>query len=89
MSADVGVAVVIASPCAAVQNLFPLPVSTSGFVPTFEFPMSPMSGCVGSAIAESGVVENMGVAVAIASPSAAVQKLFPLPVSTCGLVPPF
>jgi len=39
-----------------------------------------MSGRVGSVISKSGVVENVGVAVGIASPSVSVQKLFPLPV---------
>ena len=41
-----------------------------------------MSGNVGSAIFGSGMVENVGVAVGIASKSVSVQKLFPLPV--CG-----
>ena len=39
-----------------------------------------MSGRVGSVISKSGVVDNMGVDVEIASPSVSVQKLFPLPV---------
>ena len=46
-----------------------------------------MSGRVGDVIFESGIVENVGVAVGIASPSASVQKLSPLPVSTSGFVP--
>ncbi len=54
---------------------FPLPVSW----PTFEFSMS---GNVGSVIFRSGMVENVGLAVGIASPSVSVQKLLPLPVST-------
>ncbi len=45
-----------------------------------------MSGNVGSVIFGSGMVENVGVAVGIASPSVSVQKLFPLPVSTSGFV---
>ncbi len=45
-----------------------------------------MSGRVGSVIPKSGVVDNVGVAVEIASPSVSVQKLFPLPVSTSGFV---
>ncbi len=45
-----------------------------------------MSGRVGSVISKSGVVDNVGVAVEIASPSVSVQKLFPLPVSTSGFV---
>ncbi len=54
---------------------FPLPVSW----PTFAFPVS---GRVGSVISKSGMVENVGLAIEIASPSVSVQKLFPLPVST-------
>ena len=45
-----------------------------------------MSGNVGSVIFGSGMVENMGVAVGIASKSVSVQKLFPLPASTSGFV---
>ena len=45
-----------------------------------------MSGRVGSVISKSGVVDNVGVAVEIASPSVSVLKLFPLPVSTSGIV---
>ncbi len=39
-----------------------------------------MSGRVGSVISKSGMVENVGLAVEIASPSVSVQKVFPLPV---------
>ena len=39
-----------------------------------------MSGNVGSAISESGIVENVGVAVGIASLTLSVQLQFPLPV---------
>ena len=39
-----------------------------------------MSDNVGSVIFGSGMVENMGVAVGIASKSVSVQTLFPLPV---------
>ena len=39
------------------------------------------SGRVGSVISKTGMVENVGVAVGIASPSVSVQMLFPLPVS--------
>ena len=46
-----------------------------------------MSSNVGSAISESGIVENVGVAVGIASLTLSVQLLFPLPVSTSGSVP--
>ncbi len=45
-----------------------------------------MSGRVGSVISKSGVVDNVWVAVEIASPSVSVQKLFPRPVSTSGFV---
>ena len=83
------VAVGIASPALSVQKLFPLPVSTSGFYFRFRgrhfgFPCRPMSGRVASAMSELGRVENVGVAVGIASPSLSVQNLFPLPVSTSG-----
>ncbi len=59
--------------------------STSGFHFRFRdrhlsYRCCPMSGRVGSGISKSGMVENVGVAVAIASPSVSVQKLFPLPV---------
>ncbi len=40
-----------------------------------------MSDSVGGVIFWSSMVENVGVAVGIASPSISVQKLFPLPVS--------
>jgi hypothetical protein len=51
-------------------------ISSSGY--------RPMSGSIGSDISKSGVVDNIGVAVGIASPALSVQKLFPLPVSTSG-----
>ncbi len=44
------------------------------------------SGRVGSVISKTGMIENVGVAVGIASPCVSVQKLFPLPVSTSGFV---
>ncbi len=44
-----------------------------------------MSNNVGSVIFGSGMVENVGVAVGIASSSVSVLKLFPLPISTFGL----
>ncbi len=82
---NVGVAVGIASLTLSVRVLFPLLVSTSGFMAeTFGFRCRPMSGCVGSAIFESGIVENVGVAVGIASRILSVRVLFPLPVSTSG-----
>ncbi len=82
---NMGVAVGIASLTLAVQVLFPLPVSTSGFVAdTSGFRCWPLSGRVGSDISESGIVENVGVSVGIASPALSVLKLFPLPVFTSG-----
>ena len=45
-----------------------------------------MSDNVGSVIFRSGMVENVGVAVGIASKSVSVQKLFLLPVSTSDFV---
>ena len=45
-----------------------------------------MSGNVGSAISKSGMVENVRVAVEIASPSLSVPKLFPLPVCVAATV---
>ncbi len=43
-----------------------------------------MSGGVDSATSRSGVVENVWVAVGIASPALSVEKLFSLPVSGSG-----
>jgi len=37
-------------------------------------------------LSRTDMVENVGVAVEIASPPVCVQKLFPLPVSTSGFV---
>ena len=45
-----------------------------------------MSDTVGCAIFGSGVVENMLIAVGIASLRLSVQLLFPFPVSTSGFV---
>jgi len=45
-----------------------------------------LPGRDGSAIFESTMVENVGVAVEIASPTLSVQTLFPLPGSTSGSV---
>ncbi len=53
MVENVVVAVGIASPALVVQKLFPLPVSTSGFVADISgFRCLPMSGLVGSAISK-------------------------------------
>ncbi len=61
MVENVGVAVGIASLTLAVRVLFPLPVSTSGFVADIlGFRSRPISGCVGCAISWSGTVETVG-----------------------------
>jgi len=87
MVENVGVAVGIASPALSDQKLFPLPVSTSGsVVDSSGFRCRPMSCNVDSAISESGIVENVGVAFGIGSPALSVQKCFPLPVSASGSV---
>ncbi len=81
MVENVGVDVGIASPSASIQKLFPLPVFTSGFVAdVVGFRCWPMWGNVGRVIFRPGMVENVGVAVGIASPFLSVQKLFLLPV---------
>ncbi len=66
-------------------------ISTSGFHfricgRHLRFRCRPMSGRVGSVISMAGVVDNVGVAVEIASPYVSVQKLLPLPGSTSGFV---
>ncbi len=45
-----------------------------------------MSGNVGNAISESGVVENVGVDAETASKSISVQKLFLLPVLVAAIL---
>jgi len=45
-----------------------------------------MTGRAPSVITKFGMVENVELAVEIASPSVSVQKLFPLPVYTSGFV---
>ncbi len=81
-----GVTVGIASPAVSVQKLFPLPVSTSGFV--VDIYVTDVGRCrtMSSVIFVSGMVENVGVVVGVVSTSDSVQKLFPLPVSTSGFV---
>ena len=62
-------------------------ISTSGLVlDILSSGCRSMSGNVGSDITNSGMVAYVGLAVGIASPSVSVQKLFPLPVSTSGVV---
>ncbi len=74
-----GLAVEIASPSLSVQKLFLLPVCV---VAILRFPCRQTLGHVVSGIFESGMVENVGVAAEIASPSISIQKLFLLPVSS-------
>ncbi len=50
------------------------------------FGSRPMSANVDRVISESGMVENMGVEVEIATPSLTVKKLFPLPVSVSAIL---
>ncbi len=54
-----------------------LPVSMAAIL---NFRSRPTSDNVDRVISESGMVENMGVEVGIATPSLTVEKLFPLPV---------
>ncbi len=82
MVENAGVASEIALPSFSVQKLFLLPVC---IIAILRFPCRPTSAHVVSGISESGMVENVGVATEIASPSLSVQKLFLLPVSS----PPF
>ena len=63
MVENVGVAVEIALPAHIVQKVFPLPFPLPVFDRHFETGCRLMSGNVGSAISESGMVENIGVAV--------------------------
>jgi hypothetical protein len=61
-------------------------IFTSGFYFRFRsrhlsFRCRPMSDNIGNVIFGSGILENVGVAVGIPSPSVSAQKLFPLPVS--------
>ncbi len=69
----------VASPSLSVQKLVLLPVCV---VAILRLPCWPTSGHVVSGISESVMVENVGVAAEIASPSPSVQKLFLLPVSS-------
>ena len=72
MVENVGVAAGTASKYISVQKLFLLPVLVAAIL---NFGCRPMSDHVVSAISESGVVENVGVALGTASPSPSVQKL--------------
>ncbi len=79
MVSNIGVAVGIVSPPHCVQWLFPLPVSVAAILNSVDGRHHEMSGDVGRLIFKSGLVENAGVEVEIASLSQAVQKLLPLP----------
>jgi len=75
--ANVGVDIEIASPYLFRSKV----ISTSVLCRRhFAFTMSADVGHVVSGISESGMVENVGIAAKIASPSLSVQKLFLLPV---------
>ena len=77
---NVGIAAETASKSISVQKLFLLPVLLAAIL---NFGCRPLSDLVVSAISESGVVENVGVAVGTASPSPSVHKLSLLLFSTC------
>ena len=75
MVENVGAAAGTPSKYISVQNLFLLPVLVAAIL---NFGCRPVSGHVVSSISdysESGVVENVGVALGTASPSPSVQKL--------------
>ena len=74
-----GVTVGIVSPAYCVQYIFPLPVSVAAILKSVDGRRREMSGNVDSVVFKSGLVENVGVEVEIASLSQAVQKLLPLP----------
>ncbi len=77
----------IAPPALFVNSYFHFRFPLSGSVADIlGFRRPSMSGHVGSDISESGVVENVGVAVGIASLTLALRVLFPPPVSTSGFV---
>ena len=79
MVANVGVAVGIVSPAHCGQLLFPLPVSVAAILNLVSGRRREMSGNVDSVISMSGLVENVGAEVEIASIYQAVSKLLPLP----------
>ena len=80
MVENVGVAAETASKSISVQKLFLLPVLVAAIL---NFGCRPLSNHVVSAISESGVVENVGVAVGTALPSPSIHKLCLLLFSTC------
>ncbi len=69
---NMGVAVETASKSISVQTLLLLPVVVAAIL---NFGCRPLSDHVVSAISESDVVENVGVAVGTASPSPSVHRL--------------
>ncbi len=75
----VEIAVGIVSPVHCDQQLFPLPVSMAAILNSVSGRRQKVSGNVDSVISKSGLVENVGVEVAIASISQAVQKFLPFP----------
>jgi hypothetical protein len=76
MVENVGVSVGVVS----ASSFRSIVISTSGFGGHhFEFRRRPTSGNVGSVISKSGLVENVGVEVEIASLSQVVQKQLTLP----------
>ncbi len=63
------------------SSLWSIVISTSGFRGRhFEFGRRPTSENVDSVIPKSGLADNVGVEVEIATPFLTVEKLFPLPV---------
>ena len=83
MVKNVGLAVGIASKYVSVQKLFLLPVLMAAIL---NFGCRPLSDHVVSAISESGVVENVGVAAETALKYVSVQKLFLLQVLVAAIL---
>ncbi len=81
MVVNVGIAVGIVSPAHCGKKLFPLTVSVAAILKSVGGRRREMSGNVDSVIFKSGLVENVGVEVEIASLSQAVQKFSPRPCS--------
>ena len=62
-------------------------ISASGLMAVIlNFSSRTTSGNVRGDIVKSGMVDNVGIAVGIATPSLAVKKLFPLPVSLAAIL---
>jgi len=75
---SVGVAVEIVWPSHCVQYVFSHPVSVAGNLNSLVGQRGTMSGNVDGGIFKSGLVENVGVEVEIASLSKAVEQLLPI-----------